>query len=228
MLITPDFEVTHYEPSQDSMESVWPIVKEAYQKNLEFFAGVAVPIKVHLVYNREEMDSLLGRKTQDWVVGIFKPSKKEIYVFAPSVYERESSHKVDDFPYTIAHEMAHIFTADLYGLKDPKWLREGLAGYVAKDFEVFKMKKSKASDLKSQHTSEQWEEGHNYPQAFSFTKYLIERCGKNDFLKFYQVLGSEDPYKEFCRKFHDFFGYSLEDCEKGWRESLDDRSDSFQ
>ena len=166
------------------------------------------------------MDTLLGRKTEDWVVGIFNTKKGEVYVFSPAVYETASSHKAEDFPYTVAHEIAHVFTARLYDLKDPKWLREGLAEYVAKDFEVFKMKKGKVSNLKSQHTSEQWEEDHNYPQAFSFTKYLIERFGKGNFIKFYQVLGSEDYYEEFCKKFENFFSSSLANCKSDWEASL--------
>lgn len=215
-----EFEVSHYNSELDSLESLNEVITNAYQKNFDFFQDV-VPVKVHLVYTRGEMDSLLGRKTEDWVVGTFNTKKHAIYVFAPSVYEKESSHRVEDFPYTIAHEMAHIFTAEQYGLKDPKWLNEGLAGYVAQDYEVIKMNKGRICPLRSMHTYKQWDKNHNYPQAFSFTKYLIDRFGKEAFLRFYRKLEDEVGYEEFAEKFQVSFNTSLADCEKDWQSNLD-------
>lgn len=213
------FEISHYDQGKDSLEDLSAIIEKSYRINQEFFSGKIVPVKVHFVYTREEMDRQMGKKTPNWVVGIFDSQKGEVFIFSPSVYEKESSHKVSSFSSTVTHEIAHIFAAKLYGLRYPKWLNEGLAQYVEQNW-LREIDKGHFLNFKLTHTQEGWDKHPQYGQAAIFTKYLIEFLGKNNFLKFIKLLNPNGSYKDFCQKFQEYFHCTLDECRKNWEKTL--------
>jgi len=75
------------------------------------------------------MDLIWGRKTEAWFVGACK--NNNIYILNPNVYEKESSHKKEEFWQILKHEYCHIYYTQITKCHYPFWLNEGLAGYLS-------------------------------------------------------------------------------------------------
>jgi len=59
--------------------------------------------------DRETINRLRGKETEDWIVGWV--NKTDVYVLDKENYEKESNHKYSDEEYfrLIKHELAHSF-----------------------------------------------------------------------------------------------------------------------
>lgn len=99
-----------------------------FVEELKRIFNVDVDIKIETINTREEMDNLSGYKTPDWLVGKVKEGK--IYIFSKEVYERVSSHKLDDYEKVLKHEIVHLFIHKSFG-KGPAWFDEGVASILA-------------------------------------------------------------------------------------------------
>ncbi len=100
-------------------------VKKAYGVNKKFWK-IDVAIKIKPVYSRADFDKQAGYKTKTWNCA-FTSDQKIIVIFAPSVFERLTSHKLSGYLQTLIHEMNHIFYMNFVGTCTPIWLFEGLA-----------------------------------------------------------------------------------------------------
>ncbi len=185
----------------DSKQNLENLVFDSYQKNLNFFGEEKSNIKIKFLYQRSEMDKLCGHKTAKWQVGY--ANKNQIYIFSPSVFGKESDHPKSDFDYVLTHEIAHLFINEFLGINYPKWLHEGIAGYVAEQYKIREVEN--IDDFSDLHNKEGWNKFHNYPQAFSFTKYLIDQFGKEKILEFLKNLSSSLNRKHSYEEFLDFF-----------------------
>ena len=65
-----------------------------------------------------------------------------------------------------------------------------------------------------------WQKTSNYAQAYSFTKYLIERVGKQRFFKFVSKLEENGPFDKFINKVKASFQISFSDLEKDWLNKI--------
>lgn len=211
------FKITEYDPKIDSEELLKEQVKIAYEKNKLFF-GQDIEIKMNIIYQREEMDQTQGRKTADWVVGTARNG--QVTIFSPEIFDKVSNHPQSDFPLVLTHEIAHIFTEQIYGFKFPQWLKEGLAGYVAEQYKG-NIKKKDVINFQTLHDYKNWQEHPNYKQAFSFVHYLIQNQGKDKLLEFCSKLEEKESYEDFCQKFKENFGSDLDDHKQKWIQELD-------
>lgn len=180
--------IKKYNHKIDSLIKLTASVKTACRINKNFFGEDIIDIVVNFLYSRDEMDEVMGRKTQDWLVG--DTYGIHINIFSPAIFNKVSSRPPTDFMPILIHETAHVFTNSLYGYRKnpcPVWLREGIAGYVAKQYKKYNFKKMRKLEFNKITSSKDWNVKPNYPQAFLFTKYLIDKYGKeviSDLLKF--------------------------------------------
>ncbi|HBR20184.1 hypothetical protein A2617_01510 [Candidatus Daviesbacteria bacterium RIFOXYD1_FULL_41_10] len=216
-----NFKITHFDPNIDSEESLREAVEKAYATNREFF-GQDMEIRVNFLYTREEMDQLLNQKTAGWVVG--NTVNSEVNIFSPEVFDKVSPHPKTNFPFTLAHEMAHLFIQKVCGSRYPKWLMEGLPGQVAGQYQNKKLAKEQVRDFATLHTPRDWDNKPGYYQAFLFTHYLFEHFGKEQLLGFYKSLKWNNSYDEFKEEFAKKFGASFDDCQKDWVATLEDEN----
>ncbi len=196
------------------------VVREAYLKNKDFFGKNLTKIRINFLYKRSQMDEICKYRSPDWQVGFAR--NKDIYIFSPNVFEKISTHPLSDFPYTLVHEIAHVFSNEILGFSYPKWLYEGLAGYVAGQYKIRSVKK--INDFSQMHDKEGWKKFGNYPQAFSFTKYLIDKLGKEKILKFLKKLnknfGHCPTFEDFTGFFEKFFGINFNKFVSKWRRGF--------
>lgn len=211
-----------FDPKFDSEEEIKKSVLDAYEKNKLFFGcSLTNKLKVRILYNREEMDSALGFKTESWVVGA--TPKGVIHIFSPKIFDKVSSHPVSNFDPVLTHEIAHIFTDELFRFYQPKWLHEGLAGHVAEQYKNKYPKK--ISDFEKLHTREDWGEDPKYTQASCFTTFLIEKFGKVQFLKFLKNLSENEEARKtfvtFTKLFKNNFSTDFQKTSQEWEKSAD-------
>jgi len=151
------------------------------------------------------MDEICGYKTKNWQVGY--ANKNKIFIFSPTIFDKVSDHPKSDFEFVLTHEVAHLFTNEILNFSYPKWLHEGIAGYVAEQYKIRPVEK--VDEFVNLHDKEGWNKFHNYPQAFSFTKYLVDKFGKDKMLEFLRNLRinlkNEKSYEEFIEFFNKFF-----------------------
>lgn len=214
----------NFNPKIDSKAKLEKMVSAAYQANQKFFGKDSSKIKVTFLYKRSQMDKICKRKTQNWEVGhtFTQQNINHIAIFSPAIFNKVSSHPKSDFSYILIHEIAHIFTHDLLGFYYPKWLHEDLAGYVAKQYKIRPVRK--IDDFTNLHDNKNWNKFYNYPQAFSFTKYLINKLGKKKLLQFLQklpkTLGRHHYPKDFTRFFNEFFNADFDQLVFGWQQTV--------
>jgi len=206
-----------YNSNVDSKQNLENLVFDSYQKNLNFFGEEKSNIKIKFLYQRSGMDEICGYKTAKWQVGY--ANKNQIYIFSPSVFDQVSDHPKSDFNYVLTHEIAHLFINEFLGINYPKWLCEGIAGYTAEQYKIRKVEK--INDFSDLHDKEGWDKFHNYPQAFSFTKYLIDKFGKEKILEFLKNLrlnlNNNHSYEEFLDFFNKFFKTGFEKIASEWQ-----------
>ena len=78
---------------------------------------------IYVHKNRKEFDKKLNRKTKLWHIASASNGKIDIMHF--NTFERETSHKKEDFLPTLKHEMVHLFIDKITNDKAvPKWLDE--------------------------------------------------------------------------------------------------------
>ncbi len=101
--------------------------RAAYKINKKIFAFYKKEptFQIKLFYSRKLYDLEMKAKTEKWHHAA--ANKHRIAIFAPSVYEKETSYKLRIYKATIVHEMSHVFYRQSVGAFTPRWLLEGLA-----------------------------------------------------------------------------------------------------
>ncbi|MDO8570910.1 MAG: basic secretory protein-like protein [Candidatus Daviesbacteria bacterium] len=211
------FEITKYDPKIDSEELLKEQVNNAYEANKLFF-GQDVEIKINIIYKREEMNQVQGRKTDDWIVGTAR--NDQITIFSPEVFDKVSNHSRSDFNFVLTHEITHIFTDKMYGFKFPVWFKEGLAGYVAEQYKQSTINTENVQDFQMLHGYKDWQEHPNYRQAYSFINYIVKNAGKDKLFEFCSKLEEKESYEDFCQKFKENFGDDLDKYKQKWMQKL--------
>jgi hypothetical protein len=160
--------------------------------------------QLYVIDDKETFESVKGGKYLEHVRG-FGDYCNNFYVYSPTAMEKYTIHKYDKESYRmfLKHELDHrffyIFTK---GARKPKWLVEGNAGYVAGQYklsdkvEKFHKFLEMIDNMKSS----------AYGESGFAVKLLIEKVGKDKYLKFLKDLSKKD----FKREFEDTFGLNLE------------------
>lgn len=212
----------HFDPNVDSELEIKNSVIAAYKKNISFFdRSLANKLVVQILYDRAEMDSVLGFKTESWVVGS-TPKDQTICIFSPKIFDKVSSHPASNFGPVLAHELTHVFTKELFNFYQPKWLHEGLAGHVAEQYKN-KLPK-KLSGFEKLHTKEDWWKEPKYTNASCFTTFLVEKFGKEQFLRFLKNLSENEEaqttFVAFIKFFEDNFSTGFQNTLEEWQKKV--------
>jgi len=215
-----------YDPKIDSLEDLKKQILAAYETNRKFFLSNPPLITISFVYGRAQMNAILHRETMNWEVGCaynHKEQINQIVIFSPKVFETVSTHTKENFLFVLTHELAHIFTNNIFGFYYPVWLYEGLAGYVAKQYTKIN-KIEKISDSSLLHDKENWNHNTNYPQAYIFTKYLMDNFTEAKMFQFFklisQTLDRHHSYQDFENTFEKFFKIKFSDTFTKWQKAL--------
>lgn len=156
-----------------------------------------------LISDKKTFQSLAGGKSEPWLRG-FSDYSNNIYVYTPEAQGKYTSHKYDkdDYRRFIKHELDHkYFGVFTKGLREPKWLIEGNAGYVSEQYEFFpKISRfSKFLELDKSMSAE------GYGESAFAVYLLVENFGKKKYLKFIKDLAT----KKLKADFKNTFGISL-------------------
>jgi len=212
--------IISFDANIDSLEELTHQVQDCYLLSKQFFGEDVGNIKVKILYTRKEMDKALGYNTQSWVIGS-AGRQKTIVIFSPAVFSQVSPHPTSDFERVLAHEIAHVFTGELFRLKYPRWLSEGLSGYVAEQNKTRPFNSRVIQDFAEIYDGAGWNKTNPYNQAYSFTAYLIERFGRENMLALLRLLSPKDSLQNFTSKFTDTYKCDFDICETEWVKSLD-------
>lgn len=172
-----------------------------------FFNFHATDPLLFLVAGRQELDLIMGRKTENWFVGVTKNNC--IYILDKKNFAKESNHQTKDFWQTLKHEYSHIYYAQIAKSHFPYWLNEGLACYLSgkklilkKDFQdkllnVFSYFDHSDSDI--------------YMVGHFLVENLIKKFGKNKFIKLIKCLNckSEMNCRQFNKRFYKIYGFQF-------------------
>lgn len=167
------------------------IVKECE----EFFEIGPIPLpEINFIYTREEMDTLLGRKTERWERAVCVYGK--LTFIHPSKTLELTTHTNDDFWKVVKHEMAHWFYTDITGTHRPKWFNEGLANVVAES--PRQRPKSLDEPVVDKYFAKS--ESFTYAWGYWMVKYLLDEYGKEKLVELTKSLTDNEVTKEFFAK----------------------------
>ena len=168
--------------------------------------------KIFVLKSRQEIYTVRGEKTEDWVVG-WTGGFNIIYILDITKIKTESSHKKGyskkEYVALIKHELSHLFFNILVkGSYHSTWLWEGTAIYTAGQ-DKFKVRPDKFSqflDFYEQHTK--GKQTVYYESGF-FVEMLVEKFGKKKFLGFLKSLQKIKNRKEFDALFFKTYKFKL-------------------
>lgn len=177
-----------------------------YENNLAKFFNIKINhVNIFFLKSRKELDLILGRKTEDWLVAF--TGYGSIFILDPKVYYKQSSHKdMGSFWQTLNHECCHLFYYKLAGVNFPKWLDEGFACYLAGQV---KKKPTKEEVLKvfEYFKKSDWQ---IYNIGYFWVKLLIEKFGKEKMLKLLKILDHGINEEKFKRNFYKVYKISYD------------------
>ena len=217
--------IKYLDSSYNDKKEIDKLINKAYKVNKNFFEKDIKEnnIEIIIVYNRNQFDNFNERKTEKWEVGYTfgRNNKVTIVIFSQSVFEKISNHPKSDFSSILIHEFAHVFTGYILHFYYPKWLHEGIAGYIAKQYKSKILDKDKILSLSKLHDKTNWYKNPNYPEAFLFTKFLFDKFGKDKMLEFLTTLKKSldkyHSYKDFENYFNKYFEHNLNRIFKEWK-----------
>jgi hypothetical protein len=163
--------------------------------------------KIVIVNDRKTIDSLHSRKTEDWLVG-WADFGSTIYLLNSLNYKTESNHtfKKESYSMLIKHELSHLFFGILIKQNyAPVWLNEGVAIYLSGQ-NKFKKEIQEFKTFLNYYDKGSCEV---YNESGFFVQMLVEKYGKEKFLKFLISLQKIKNRKEFDSLFFKTYKFSL-------------------
>jgi len=216
-------KIAKYEKKIDSKSDLDKVIGRAYEKCRKFFGEDIRDIKIYFCYSRKEFEKFVKRSTPEWLVGV--SGSKEVVILSPSVFAKASNHPKSDFYPVLTHEVAHVFLNQLYGFNQPVWLREGIPGYIASQYKIREIVSKNVQQLDALHGKNSWDKTNNYPQAFHFTKYLIDSFGKKKILTLISTLDTNESYEGFSLKLRKAVDMTIENVFNNWLQSMREKTE---
>ena len=195
------------------------LVEQAINKAGRFFEA-KIDFKIIFLETREEMDGVhkkflgMNEPTEDWVVGgVFEEGI--VHIFSKDVYDKVSCHPKETFFPTLVHEIAHVFTGKLFRFHFPIWLNEGIS-YVVADQDNVNL--SKKQDITKAYTEEEWFQTNPYLTSGKFTRFLLDKYGKEKVFSLLRELDFHEKKSEFYKDFKKVLGDDFNGVWKSWFE----------
>jgi hypothetical protein len=158
------------------------------------------------VNQREDFDSIVGRKTENWLVGFARYNN--IYIFDPQVYARESSHKKEEFWQTLKHEFSHVYYTQITKSEYPFWLNEGFACHISGKKVI-----GKASDKKILLNVFSYFDSKDcniYLVGHFWVEFLIKKFGKKKLVELIKSINSRTNNHHFANSFYKIYGFKFD------------------
>jgi len=160
---------------------------------------------VYFVNDRETLNAIFNRKTEDWFVGATK--NNSIFLLNPKMYSHDSSHEASEFWQILKHEYSHVYFSQITKGNKPVWLNEGLASYLSGKQVVLDKKRNinllNIFDYYSTSKSDVYYIGHVW------TTYLIRKFGKNKLIHLIKALASCTDDIAFKEIFYSIYGFQF-------------------
>jgi hypothetical protein len=164
------------------------------------------PPNLILVPDRVSFDSLMGRKTEDWLVGLYMHGN--VYLLDSENYEKESNHQYSEREYfaLLKHELTHYYAGNLsHDSQTPVWLIEGIAVYLSGQ-NAFKQQPEKFSRF-----LEYFQKGGPgvYAESGFVVEFLVRKYGKIKLLELLRHAKKADTTDKFTSLFESVYGFDL-------------------
>jgi hypothetical protein len=181
------------------------ILEEINQELGLFFNFKAEQPLLFLVDSRKDMDLIWGKKTESWFVGAFKQGN--IYILNPDIFEKESSHRKEEFVQILKHEYCHAYYTQLTNGHSPSWLNEGLACFLSgkklilkddykdKLLNIFSYFKNVNADV--------------YRVGQYWVQFLLKKFGKKKFISLIKAMRLISDEQQFADKFYEIYGFKF-------------------
>ncbi len=156
--------------------------------------------------DRKTIDSILGKKTEPWMVGWASDGK--IFVLDRKKYSSESIHKYSKEEYItlVKHELAHLYLRIIVDKGFiPCWLEEGICIYASGQNKFRKKPKS------FKHFLKYFEENGKriYNESGFVVEFLVNKYGRLKLINFLKSLKDIKNKKDFIRNFEKYYKIPL-------------------
>ena len=202
-------------------------VVSAYKEISGYFQDEPKNITVRVHKTKKDFDKQLGRNTQDWEIANASYDN-EIDILHPAAFEKESSHRKEEFLPVLKHEIIHLFTDELAKESAvPKWLNEDFSSFISGQYKNIKKQRIyiEQNFCEKLGTPKEWNEYSNY-NAYQISALFIQFLIENNSLdKLKQLISSLDKnyyYPNFQKIFQEIFNKDIEDAEKEFVAQIND------
>jgi len=172
-------------------------IKKLNKEVADFFGFeiVTADLHVNILNSRVEINNLLQRKTEKWLVGV--TTKGKIYILAEDKFESESSHPKSHFYITLKHEIAHRYYSQFKKGGHPNWLNEGVALSVAGQ----NMKPPEKINLEVLKKYYRHSDEHIYGVGYFMVQNILHNYNKDKLFELIKLNSSKDLYFELNKMF---------------------------
>lgn len=197
----------------------------AYKEIGGYFRDAPKDITVRIHKTKKDFNKQLGRNTRDWEIANASYNN-EIDILHPAAFEKESSHKKEEFLPVLKHEIVHLFTDELAKRAAvPKWLDEGFSSFVSGQYKNIKKQKNyiEQNFCKKLGTPKEWNEYSSYSAyqiSALFVQFLIEDNSIDELKQLISSLDKNYYYPDFQKIFQKIFNKNIEDAEKEFIERI--------
>ena len=192
------------------------LANKAYNDIALYLGDNLENLNVSVHKNRKEFEKKLNRKTKLWEVA--NAMNGEINIIHIDSFEKESSHKSDEFFPILNHEIAHLFIEKMAGNKAvPNWLNEGISSYLSGQYKNIKLPIYIEENFCNKlGTPKGWDEHSDYcayDTALLFVNFLVEKFTFDKIKEMLLKLDKNYYYSNFEVVFKNIFGKNLKELE---------------
>ena len=216
MNLTLNYKGLDYDKIKELVISAYDDISFCLKDKLEYMT-----VCVHK--NRKEFDDKLGQKTKLWHIASANNGGVDVIHF--DAFEKETSHKKEDFLPTLKHEIAHLFIDKMAEDKAvPRWLNEGLASFVSKQHENIKhpiyIEENFCDKLGTPKGWDEYSDYSAYNTASLFVNFLAEKYTLDKTMDLISKLDKNYYYPRFETIFKNIFGETLQDLEREFVDKI--------
>ncbi|MFA5127228.1 MAG: hypothetical protein WC465_04520 [Patescibacteria group bacterium] len=172
-----------------------------------FYDFKATEPLLFFVPSRQDLDLIMGKKTEKWFVGVTK--NNAIFILDKNIYAKESNHKAKNFWLTLKHEYSHIYYSQMTNSHYPCWLNEGLACYLSGKKLILSKDYNSALDVFNYFDKS----GSNVYMIGQFwVEFLIKKFGKKKLVRLIKSLNFEARISErrFASEFYKIYDFRFD------------------
>ncbi len=224
------FSVEGAKKKQD-LQKTEEAIRKAFERIRSVLGVELSSPKICLYYKRTDYDQAIkwpreGRSPR-WMSGTATIPENKISIFAPSVYAKETSHREEEFPLTLCHELSHLAQNVIAPVAWPKWLGEGLSYYVSQqEVTANPLYLEEAGICRTLDTPTNWKNNSHYSLAAMFVKFLIGEYGLDKVLTLCRSLEKHYKFAHFAKTFQRVFGVATEEVEESFLQRLNSISEA--